>query len=179
MSAREARILSVEFDLQLETDPLGATLDVSVPGAVDDDARQALLDSIERSLVGAQRNLVFQAVDEAHDKLAEYGSENDYDTAPIEDSFAGVDAERNPQSIHVEWHWEHEAAMFYEFGTSDHEVSGDPLLVFMFSSEEYPGLAEMFGDGPAALPEVQVSGLPEARCVRDSLNWFRREVGQA
>lgn len=176
--AAESVAVTLEFSLELTTDPLGAELDVAVPDAPSDDARQALLDNMERSLVGARGNLVFQAVQEAHDQLESYGAENDYETGPIEDSFAGVDASRGRTSLHVAWSWDHEAAGFMEFGTSDHTVAGDPLLVFAFDAGEYPGLAEAFPGGTAFLREVEVSGLPEARWVRDSLNWFRRRVGQ-
>lgn len=178
MSTNETSV-SIEFNLELQTDPLGATLDVAVPDAPSDDARQALLDNVENTLVGARGNLVFQSVQRAHRQLDRYGSSNDYRVETIQDSFTGVDASRDRSSIHAEWFWTHEAAGFFEFGTSDHSIKGDPLLVFMFDSGEYPGLAEAFPGGTAFLEEVEVSGLPESRFVRNSLNSLRREVGQA
>lgn len=171
--------VSVEFELSVMTDPLGAQLDIAVPEAPGDDARQALLDSVERTMVGAQDNLVFQSIQRAHRQLSRYGTRNDYDTDPIEESFSGVDYSRDRTSIHAEWSWSHEAAGYVEFGTSDHTIQGQPLLVFEFDAGEYPGLAEMFPDETAFLPEVSVSGLPESRFVRNSLNTLRREVGQA
>jgi hypothetical protein len=65
----------------------------------------------------------------------------------------------------------------WEFGTSDHTVPGDDLLVFEFDADEYPYLAEMFEDGVAYLPEADVTGLPESRAIRDAMNTLRREVG--
>ncbi|MEA5387122.1 hypothetical protein VB779_08675 [Haloarculaceae archaeon H-GB11] len=171
--------VTIEFSLEFQTDPIGATLDVAVPDAPSDDARQALLDNIERSVVGAQGNLVFQAVQQAHETFESYGSAHDYHVESIIDSFDGVDASRSRTTIEVSWSWGHEAAKWMEFGTSDHTVNGDPLLVFEFSKREYPGLAELFPDGTAFLPAADVTGLPESRAVRDSLHWFRREVGQA
>ena len=170
--------VTLEFDLTLATDPLGADLTVAVPDAPSDEARQALLDGIERSLVGAQGNLVFQAIQQAHGTLSSYGASNDYDTESIVESFAGVDTERDRTSIHVSWAWDHEAAGFYEFGTPDHTVNGEPVLVFEFSASKYPYLDEMFPDGTAFLPQTNPSGLPESRFVRSSLDWLRREVGQ-
>jgi len=170
--------LTLQFTLELQTDPLGATLSLTVTDAISAAVREQYLDSVFSTLVGAEGNLVFQAVQQAHETLQQYGSEQDYAVDSIIDSFAGVDAGRSGDRITASWHWDHQAAAFYEFGTSDHTVDGDPLLVFEFSESEYPGLAEMFPDGTAFLPQVEVSGLPEARWVRDSLSWFRREVGQ-
>jgi len=170
--------LTLAFELDLQTDPLGATLSLTITDAVSAEVREQYLDSVYSTLVGAEGNLVFQAVQQAHDALRAYGSENDYEVASIIDSFEGVEADRSADRITASWSWSHEAAEFYEFGTSDHTVDGDPLLVFEFDAAEYPYLDEMFPDGTAFLPEVEVSGLPEARWVRDSLTWFRREVGQ-
>jgi len=170
--------LTLQFNLELQTDPLGATLSLTITDAVSPEVREQYLDSVYSTLVGAEGNLVFQAVQQAHDALRAYGSEYDYRVESIIDSFQGVEADRSADRITASWHWEHEAASYMEFGTSDHTVDGSPLLVFSFSESEYPGLAEMFPDGTAFLPEVEVSGLPEARWVRDSLTWFRREVGQ-
>lgn len=173
-----AETVTLEFSLDLETDPLGASLSVGVPRAPSDDARQALLDGIERTLVGAEGNLVYQAIQQAHDQLETYAASEEYDVASITDSLSQVDVARSRTCIEVAWRWEHEAAAFFEFGTSDHVVDGDPLLVFEFDPARYPYLAEMFDGTVAFLPETDVSGLPEARWVRDSLNWLRREVGQ-
>jgi hypothetical protein len=178
MSTNPEATVTLEFELELQTDPLGATLSVAVPDAVNEAARQAFLDSAEGALVGARGNLVSQAVQEAHDQLASYGGNNDYHVNSIEASFQGVDVDRGQTALTIEWAWTHEAASFMEFGTPPHTVQGDPLLVFEFSEAEHPGLAEMFPDGTAFLPEVDVSGLPEARWVRDSLHWLRREVAQ-
>jgi hypothetical protein len=170
--------VTLVFSLDLETDPLGATLSVGVPGAPSEDARQALLDGVERALVGAEGNLVYQSIQTAHDQLEAYASRADYDVASIRESLGEVAVARSQTSITVEWAWEHEAASFMEFGTSDHTVSGTPLLVFEFDPQRYPYLAEMFPGGTAFLPETHPAGLPESRFVRDSLNWLRREVGQ-
>lgn len=171
--------VTIEFDLEFTTDPIGAELDIAVPDAPSNDARQALLDSVERTMVGARDNLVFQSVQRAHGRLRRYGQRaGDYNVAPLIESFAGVDAKRDRTSIHVEWSWSHEGMRWLEYGTSDHTIQGDPVLVFQFDSQDYPHLDEMFPDGTAFLPEVEVSGLPESRAVRESLNWLRREVSQ-
>ena len=170
--------LTLRFELELQTDPVGAALSVRVSDAPSEESRRKFLDGAYDALVGARGNLVFQAIDEAHEQLESYGSENDYRVESIIDSFDGVEAERTRDEITASWHWTHRAAEFYEFGTSDHTVDGDPLLVFEFDAEKYPYLDEMFPEGTAFLPQTHPSGLPEARWVRDSLNWLRREVGQ-
>lgn len=170
--------LTLAFELDLQTDPLGATLSLTITDAVSAEVRDQYLDSVYSTLVGAQDNLVFQTVQQANDQLRQYGTEYDYEVESVIESFAGVEAERPAGRITVSWYWDHEAASFYEFGTSDHTIDGDPVLVFEFDPQEYPYLDEMFPDGTAFLPQVSVSGLPEARWVRDSLNWLRREVGQ-
>ena len=171
--------LTLQFNLELQTDPLGATLSLTIADAVSAEVRDQYLDSVYSTLVGAEDNLVFQTIQQAHDQLESYGREYDYEVASIIDSFEGVEAERSDARITASWSWSHEAASYMEFGTSDHAVDGDPLLVFEFDAAEYPYLDEMFPDGTAFLQSVDVSGLPEARWVRDSLNWLRREVGQA
>ncbi|WP_135302644.1 hypothetical protein [Haloarcula amylovorans] len=170
--------VTIEFSLELTTDPVGATLDITVPRAPSDDSRQALLDNVEKTMVNSRNNLVYQSVQQAHEQLRAYASGEDYDVGPLIESFAGVEAERDRTSIHAEWSWSHEALQFWEFGTSDHTVDGDPILVFEFDAQKYPYLDEMFPDGTAFLPATDVSGLPESRAVRDSLNWLRRRVGQ-
>jgi len=174
----ESLTIGLAFELELTTDPLGATLSVRVTDAPSSESRRQFLDGAYDALVGARGNLVFQAIDQAHGALESYGTEQDYRVESVIDSFDGVEADRTEREITATWSWSHTAAEFYEFGTSDHTVDGDPLLVFEFNAQEYPYLDEMFPEGTAFLPSVDVSGLPEGRWVRDSLNWLRREVGQ-
>jgi hypothetical protein len=71
----------------------------------------------------------------------------------------------------------------WEFGTSDHTVSGDPLSFVwedppQWVREEFDqarGSGGRFRSGwRVFLPETDVSGLEESRAIRDSLNGFRR-----
>jgi hypothetical protein len=140
------------------------------------DLRDALLDDVEHELVGERDNLVFQATQRVRGRLERYAREEDYDVQPILDSFTGVEVQRSDNSITVRWGYDHPAIKYFEFGTSDHTVEGDPVLVFGFDAQEYPYLAEMFPDGTAFLPEVEVAGIEETRAIRDALNWLRREV---
>lgn len=181
--------VELRFSLDVETDPLGARLSVSVPAAPAAVDRGAFLDSMYETLVGARGNLVYQTINQAHDNLAAFGQQNDYHWQPLRDSFAGVDASRSRRGVTAAWHWTHEAAGFFEFGTSDHVIRGTPVLAFVWDDPP-SGVAGRFGqarDGDGqytsgadmVVSEVEVSGLPEGRWLRDSLQWLRREVGQA
>jgi len=179
MADNPAATVTLEFSLDLQTDPLGARLDVSVPDAASDEARQAFLDSAEAALVGARGNLVSQAVGEAHDQLASYAAaQGGYAYEPVEESFQGVEVDRSSRSLSIEWSWEHPAASIWEFGSEPFTIDGSPLLAFAVDSGEYPGLAEAFPEGTAFLENVEHPGFAEARWVRDSLHWLRREVAQ-
>lgn len=146
----------------------------------EEQLREAVLDDAEQSLIG-EDGLVQQAVEQAHERLRAYGREHEYDIEPIIDSFAGPEVERDDGQLTVRWGWRHEASVYMEFGTSDHTIEGDPVLSFIWGKEDAPDwVAREFepeGDGYRVfLPEVEVSGLPESRYVRDALNWLRREV---
>lgn len=184
MSSRTSDTVSLRFDLDLETDPLGARLSVSVPSAPSTAAREALIDGLWRSLVGARGNLVSQSIREAHDRLREYGSRHGYsvDAVPSSLEFTPSDATRSDRGITVGWHWGHPAAEFFEFGVAPHTINGDPLLSFIWEdppqwvSKEF----EQEGDGYRVFfQSVDHPGVPASRAVRDSLHWLRREVGQA
>ena len=151
---------------------------MGLESAFERKAEKALLDEAEHELIGKRGNLVHQTVQQAHEILRDYGQEYDYDVEPIIDSFVLDEVDRSGGSITVRWGWEHEASIYMAYGTSDHTVEGDPLLVFEFDAAEYPGLAEMFPGGTAFLPETEVSGLAESRYARAALDWLRREVGE-
>ncbi len=142
----------------------------------EDAAREALLDQAEHELVGKRDSVVFAATQFVRGRLERYAREEDYDVQPILDSFTGVEVDRSGDSLTVRWGYEHPAIEFFEYGTSDHTVEGDPVLAFEFDESEYPYLAEMFPEGTAFLPEVEVAGVEETRAVRDALNWLRREI---
>lgn len=153
-----------------------STTDTTASATFSLEGPEPALDDAESKLVGTERSLIYQAMRVSHGVLRSYGSRSDYDVEPIIDSFAGVDVSRSDSELRVTWKWDHEAAVYMNQGTTDHTVEGNPLLVFRFNRGEYPGLAELFPDGVAFLPEVEVSGLPESRFVQAGLNWLRQEV---
>jgi hypothetical protein len=147
----------------------------------EDDLREALLDDVERELVGKQDNLVFQFVDRAHEVLEEYGQRHDYDVEPVIESLGQPEVDRGEGYITVRIGWSHEAAPYFQMGTSDHEIQGNPVLSFIWESPPTWVRHEFDREGDGFrvfLPEVDVSGLPESRFVRSALDWLRREVAR-
>lgn len=154
---------------------------MELDASFEDQLEQAVLDDAEHELVGKQDNLVHQTVQQAHERLREYGREFDYNVEPVIESFGGVDVTRSDDGLTIRWGWEHEASVYLEFGTSEHTIQGDPVLSFVWSREDAPDwVAEEFdqeGDGYRVfLPEVEVAGVRETRFARHALDWLRREV---
>jgi hypothetical protein len=75
-------------------------------------------------------------------------------------------------------------AYLFETGTADHEIEATnaDVLSFVWERRHDPPQwvrdeYEREGDGwRVFLPEVEVTGLPEGRFIRDSLNAFRRRL---
>lgn len=139
------------------------------------DLKAALVDDAEDKLYREGDPLAFEFLQAANDNLDAYGRSNDYDVQPVIESGAVVDTQRSPNGVSVTLEWDHDAAAFFEFGTSPHTVEGDPLA-FEFDAQEYPGLAEMFPEGTAFLNSVEVSGLPRGRWLRNALTSFQARL---
>lgn len=144
--------------------------------------RAALLDDVERQLVGRRDNIVHRVVQRVHDVLREYADRYDYRAEPLLESLAQPQVSRGPRAVVVRVGWAHEAFPFFEFGTSDHTIEGNPVLSFVWEDrhDPPPWVAREFereGNGfRVFLPEVEVAGLPESRAIRDTLHWLRREL---
>jgi hypothetical protein len=138
----------------------------------EDKLLESLLDQAEAD---AER-LAEYVIGLVHDNLRDYAERHGYDVESTIDSVEWS-VQRSDRSITITVGWENEQMLRWEFGTSDHTVPGDPVLVFEFDGDEYPYLAEMFDEGVAYLPDADVSGLPESRAIRDAMNQLRREAG--
>jgi len=147
------------------------------------DAREAFLDDAEQRLVGEQDNVVFQAVQESHTVLETAGAKLGWSVDPVINSLETPVVDRTPTSVTATWGWSHEAAPFFEFGTSPHTIEGNPILSFIW--EDAPaGVREMFantervdGDPRVYLREVDHPGTPALRFVREGLRWLRSSQG--
>lgn len=143
------------------------------------DLQAALLDDVERR---ARQKLAPQVQQRAHELLREYGQRHDYD---VESLIAAGETEviRRSDAVELRWGWP-EPAIYFEFGTADHVVQaqGAEALSFVWDRDDNPPqwVREEFereGDGwRVFLPEVEVDGLPEARYIRDALNYARRVI---
>lgn len=143
--------------------------------------REALLEDVERAAASERDNLVFQAIQEGHEHLRAWGQERDYDVEPIIESLGAPEVERSGNSVTVRWEYDHPAVEYFEFGTSDHVVDGDPVLSFVWSADEAPRWVkkefEREGDGYRVFfGSVEVSGIAETRFIRHSLVWLRRQL---
>lgn len=148
----------------------------------EDAAAEAALDQAAAEYLGADR-FVMNAIESAHERLREYGREFDYRVEPIINSLVGPEVvEQSNRHFRVRWTWNHEAAPYFEWGTSDHTIEGDPVLSFIWEDRHNPPdwVAEEYeregGGYRVFLPEVEVAGIRETRFMRHCLDWLRREV---
>ena len=139
------------------------------------DARDALLDKLEQH---AREEIAPAVQQHAHDILEAYGREHDYDVGTIIEA-GETRVERRKGRVVVRWGWP-EPAIFFERGTVDHVVEAKNADVLSFIWEDPPGWVreeyEREGDGwRVFLPKVEVTGLPESRFIRDTLNWLEAQ----
>jgi len=141
----------------------------------EDDARDALLDDLEAH---AREEIAPAVQQRAHGILEAYGREHDYDVESIIEA-GETSVEQRGGAVVVRWGWP-EPAIFFERGTVDHVVEATNADVLSFVWEDPPDWVreeyEREGDGwRVFLPSVEVSGLPEARFIRDTLSWLRQQ----
>lgn len=148
----------------------------TLDSSFETDARDALLDKLEAN---AREEIAPAVQQHAHDILKAYGRRHDYDVDSI--IAAGETAvERRDDRVVVRWGWP-EPAIFFERGTVGHAVKAKQADVLSFIWEDPPQWVreefEREGDGYRVfLPEVEVSGLPESRFIRDTLNWIDARI---
>jgi hypothetical protein len=148
----------------------------------EDALADALLDDAESKLVGELDNVVFGAVQAAHDRLRQYADQYDYRVDAIIESFELDTVERSDRTLMIRWGWTHEAAVYLEFGTSDHTIEGDPVLSFVWEERHNPpewvrDNYEREGNGYRVfLPKVEVDGVRETRFARRSLRYLENEL---
>jgi hypothetical protein len=154
----------------------------TLEGGFEDDLREALLDDVEQKLVGQKASLVYEFVELVHTNLRAYAQRHGYDVESTIDSLGTPQVDRSAGKISVRVGWQSEQMSRWEFGTSDHTVSGDPLSFVWHNPPQW--VREEFDQARSGgqfasgyrvfLDEVEVSGLPESRAIRDALNGLRR-----
>jgi hypothetical protein len=146
-----------------------------------------LTDEVERQLVGKQNNLISQTIREAQDILREAAAVNEWDVEPVVDSLDLVETDRRGGTLAIRFGFTHPAAEYFEYGTSDHTIRGNPVLSFVWEERHDPPewVREEFdretSDGGRPgwrvyLPEVEVSGLPEVRFMRGALDFYESQL---
>lgn len=137
----------------------------------------ALLEDVEDEI----DDLVTVAVERSHERLRDWATERDYQVEPIIDSLEPPEISRWRYGVIAEWGWSHEATPYFEFGTSDHTIQGQPVLSFVWDAEDAPRWVkkefDREGDGYRVFfRSVEVSGVAETRFIRAGLDAVRREL---
>jgi len=133
-----------------------------------------------------RNNLFQQAIEQSHERLRSFSDQ--YDVEPIIDSLvvprAGLAVDPEAGEIDMTWEWRHPAAEFFDTGTSNHTIDGDPVLSFIWEDapEEvramFPHTERDGGDPRVFFEEVTVKGINETAFARHGLRWLRRQLKQ-
>ena len=153
---------------------------MNITGDFQGDLADALVD-VGIEYLMADGGPVEQAIEQSHEILRQYGSANDYSVDSIIDSLQEPEIERTANGFRVRWGWAADNAPYFEWGTSDHRVDGNPILSWVWDRDDAPAwVAEEFeaeGDGfRVFLPRSNPSGLPEARFARAVFDFLRSEL---
>ena len=151
-----------------------ATLDSSFEAQLE----TAVLDNAEERLRDPD-GPVATAIERSEERLREVADRNDYSIESVLDSLEGPDVTREGGVIRVSWRFAHSAAGFFESGTSDHTVNGNPVISFLWHDAP-PEVREDFSD---TFPRVffhstDVSGLEASHFTREGLDALVRELGE-
>lgn len=146
---------------------------------------EELKDDVRESLVGRERNLIAQTVQRANENLEGFSGENEWEIENIKQS-VNVETNETKTGFAIRIYYEHEAADFFEFGTSEHTISGDPLSFVWEERHNPPGwVSDEFDSATSErgrpgyrvyFREVEVAGIPETRFLRDALRFFERQM---
>jgi hypothetical protein len=144
----------------------------------------AATDATEELLVGRENNLTFQTIRRAHRILDAAARQYGYHVDAIKESLELTEVEKSNGELEVVFGWSHEAAQYFEFGTSPHVVRGNPVLVFVWEDRHDPPewVREQFertrsdSGEPGYLTflhKTEPDGVTEVRFVRGALDWLR------
>lgn len=149
-------------------------------------ARTAFKADIREKLFEQSDNIAHRFVQEAHDRLRAYGQREDMNVEPVIDSMELDEAQTTLNGASIRIVWTHEAAGYFEFGTSPHVIRGQPILSFVWENppqwvrEAFPQARDTGGRFQSGwrvfFEQVQHPGMPAARYIRDAMEWLRREV---
>lgn len=141
-------------------------------------ATDALLDVAEREADAIGKEFVRIA----HENFGDYAAEHGYDIGFILREAEGPEVERRGDTVYISVEWP-EGTAWFEYGVDEHKIEGNPLLSFVWEDppawvkEEFDqarGGGGQFQSGwRVFFTEVTHPGLPEARAIRDALDYIR------
>lgn len=131
-----------------------------------------------------QGGLAWQAIQQSHARLRSYS--DDYDVEPVIDSLvvprSGPAFVAGDEAIDLRWEWRHPAAEFFDRGTSDHTIQGEPVLSFIWEGapaavrQMFPHTERVDGDPRVFFTDVEVRGISETRFARYGWEWLRDQL---
>lgn len=147
---------------------------------------EAAREEVRRQMVGQERNLIARTIIEANSNLEEAAAVNEWDVESVTASW-NVEVDERGDTLAIRIENTHPAADYFEFGTSDHTINGDPVLSFVWEERHDPPewVRENFeeetseGGRPGYrvfLANVDVQGLPETRFLRSALDFLENQM---
>lgn len=141
-------------------------------------AQDKLLDVAEREAEAIGKEFVRIA----HENFGDYAAEHGYDIGFILRNAEGPTVERRGDSVEIHVQWP-ELTAIYEYGADPHTIEGNPILSFVWENppawvkEEFDqarGGGGQFQSGwRVFFSQVEHPGHPEARAIRDALDYIR------
>lgn len=151
---------------------------------VEADRLDIVLEDVSREAAMEAANRWYSS---ANETLTQAGDDHEYEVFPVVQSAQPPQWDENEGAAVMAW--PHQAAVFFEHGTTAHEVEGDPLLVFEWEEmrgEEFADTGktfeEVFDEFPTVfLPRVSVDGIPRIGFAeqgrRDAARWLKEREG--
>lgn len=149
------------------------------------------IDNLDLALGGVSEDAAMEAArrwfSRSNEVLTQAGDDLEYETFPVVQSAQPPQWDDNEGAAVMSW--PHRASVFFEKGTTAHEVEGDPLLVFEWEAmrgEEFGDTGktfeEVFDDFPTVfLPRVNVEGIERIAFAQkgrqQAANWLRQQEG--
>lgn len=143
------------------------------------------LETLSRDVAMETANRVFSHATEV---LYQAGDERGYEVHPVAQSAQPPQWDDHEQAAVMAW--PHRASVYFNHGTTAHEIEGDPVLAFEWEEmrgEEFADTGqtfeEVFDDFPTVfLPRVEVEGIDRIGFVdkglRKGARWARQQGGR-
>ena len=151
---------------------------------------EATAEGFEETLEARSKELAMEAANRwfsaANEALLQAGDQLDYDMFPVVQG--AQPPQWDPQAGAARMTWSHRASVFFEHGTTAHEIEGDPLLAFEWeemATEEFADTGKTFKKvfsetwPTVFFPSVEVAGIPRIGYVehgrRKSARWLQSQ----